>query len=1232
MTILLTKAIILVQKNSFFMRFCMKSGYSFFVLNFFFVISSFSQRKTVTENFTLRTSPVSYHLSFDNQDFFNEDFIEQSGKRSLEERKIDFPEGKFGKGIRMSFIPKPPDETNMSGIDLDLVTAVIFNTYPGNTMGYNEPFIWGGGRISPRLGAVSFWAKGQVRFATSLFEQTTASFGRKERDLISVKINSDMKLSACLRDARYQYHTIESDIVWDSVSWNHIVLNWDWASGLELWLNGKQIATSWGKDGWFETILPGLFHLPAPGITYDELYLMDRPLREGEIRKLYSGNRVPITEGEIYVRKNYDLKRLSDLSGASNSQNLPQVSPDKCISFKEIWPKEVSDGKIPAWHIYDGRNEMAWPHEYAFFTIIPGDGDYHAQKTDIRIPSHATVNYIGLTGNLTHVKIFSGVEEMKEPRELGSVPAGEQFFYGSLFEPTSDSIFRIPFTEKYGSPSDFEGDLYLPLSGEKRIQEVGLYNVSTTPINAVIRQQGEQKLILNNSKDLKLDKRYLFAVNSLVARDERNFSVASDKVTRASKTGKAVNIGGFSRLNMLSLPYENQTGLSKIMISLPIRTEDQEEVLFVRLRDPGVPSRLWNQFAVKLKDFNKGFKRLSLIIDFQDIVMAKDDRIWIDAGTAGKTEILIGDSQNEAALHAFHVPSFVALDAYTEKEIIPAKGQYSKQYEFMPWQFSAKAVSLENPYCYGGSFDMILPALAIKRVKPQDFLARFFIKMGGNDFKDGYRKDPAAAPLITLSNSLGAPEWAIYLRDYNMKRWKIMDYWNRRQNPDGQVGGGWNDDTLFGNMGFEDLGHDGNQGFIDLVNAVQTKFELTGLFKDGFCNITPIDRMHTGDFISERYKTILYNLGQAYAIEREMESAWRLGKPDETPVNYYADGFKSSVNVINWYWGLDVPDKAYISKPVSQLTHDLRSYTSVLDSNSFYRMTGSYVMTDDFVPYGSGWSGSNNIYTYMLGGERGTRLDAHPRPAVSWPFGGGPDVSRLIMRADDDYLRAMVYSFKDELSDLGLQVFRLKDGKYKIGLYEPITEDGEPGKDAIWSTVLDISRFDVVTLPIPPKKSLIIEVELIEVHEKPVRLADLVIDPWDAIWENNDVVATVHNIGNDAGKNITVRLYDGENIIGEKTISDIAAPTDFVPKRTKLEFNNVNFSRNLKVVVDPLNEIREILEVNNSVIVRKSDYQTNDPVMWNLYKKDFKGAWLELLKIQYGDPKAFNVHKEGVQF
>ena len=63
---------------------------------------------------------------------------------------------------------------------------------------------------------------------------------------------------------------------------------------------------------------------------------------------------------------------------------------------------------------------------------------------------------------------------------------------------------------------------------------------------------------------------------------------------------------------------------------------------------------------------------------------------------------------------------------------------------------------------------------------------------------------------------------------------------------DGQVGGGWNDDTLFGSMGLEYIIYDGHDKLGNLINTIFAKMELTDIFKNGYCNISPIDRMHNG--------------------------------------------------------------------------------------------------------------------------------------------------------------------------------------------------------------------------------------------------------------------------------------------------------------------------------------------------------------------------------------------------
>src|SRR5690606_20863560 len=162
--------------------------------------------------------------------------------------------------------------------------------------------------------------------------------------------------------------------------------------------------------------------------------------------------------------------------------------------------------------------------------------------------------------------------------------------------------------------------------------------------------------------------------------------------------------------------------------------------------------------------------------------------------------------------------------------------QYGKMYEFMPWQFTGKQVSISAPYSYGGPVDMILPALAINRVDTNHFIASYLILLSGPDYKDGKVITPENVPLVTLLNPDGAPNWAVYMRDFNRKRHAIADWWAEKQNPDGQLGGGWNDNVLFLSFHQPDLPLDGNENARYVIDAAQTGLEATRYFKDGYCN------------------------------------------------------------------------------------------------------------------------------------------------------------------------------------------------------------------------------------------------------------------------------------------------------------------------------------------------------------------------------------------------------------
>ncbi len=1121
---------------------------------------------------------VAFHLSFEDAGFFQDEVIAQSGKKTVEERKIDFPEGKFGKGIRMNSIPVTPDIDNMSGIDLDMITSLIFNTQPHTDKGFNEPFFWGSGRCNPRLGAVAFWAKGKPPFAWPLFEQTSNAFGRKERDLIGINLDDGMKLSAYVRDARYVRHELKTDVVWNPEIWNHVVLNWDWANGLKLWLNGKVIATSWGGDAWFETMYPGLFHLPTAGIVYDELYLMDRPLSPGEIRRLLTANKAPVDENPVVRRGKDQMNRAAKISGADRGVDFPTVTPGSPFLVKEVWPTEVGDGFVPGWYVTDGRNELAWPHEYAFFTIIPGDGDFHAEKVDLKTKPDAQVNYVTLSGNLTEVKVQAGSGDMKDAEDLYNVPAGDRFFHGKMINAVEGATFRIPFVTGYGAPPGFTGDLNLPLTGDKRIHEVGLYHVGpmTSPPTG-------EKLTITPYNEM-LDNRNNFAFKALTARDERAIALAAARVRSASKPA-VTDIGAFRRLNIWSEPMSAVTGISAVTLELPITTLDPEEALFIRVHDPATPSRLWNQFAVDLKDFDREYSILRLTIDFQDLMLAAGERLWIDLGTAGTCQVLTGESRYPASLTLTKTAPFVSVDDYAAKEIMPALGQFAKMYEFMPWKFTGRTVDINAPYSYSGPFDIIYPALAIKRFKPDHFQSKFMETMAGPFYSaggTGWPADPSKVELKTIRDPYGAPDWAVYLHDFNTFRHKIADWWRAHQNPDAQTGGGWNDDTLFMSFHMADLPLDSNLNAKTIIDSVHVAMERTRLFKDGYCQIEPIDRLHTGDFISERYNTVVNNLGQAYPLERELESAYRSGHPERTPKNYGNGGaFLSSVNVMNWYWGGDVPKEPYVSKPLSELTKEIRLYASAQNDITFYRYTESHVMADDFMPWGS-----YETFEYMMGGKRGARWDAHMKLAAMWPFGAGPEIPRLVLKADDTSLDAVCYSFDSVKRDLGMRLCRIQDGRYRIAVLKDPGGEGKGG-ETLWQTESDLRRFDVVALPIPPRTPVVIRITQVQAKPRPAQLPDLAIDPWDASLKNSTVTAVIHNLGNAPAKNVVVRLLDGDLTLQEKTVSSLDAPVDFQAKRITVSFENVSPARALRVMIDPGNTMPEILEENNIAKVRQ---------------------------------------------
>ena len=191
--------------------------------------------------------PATLHLSFDDFAFLEHDFVARGGHKTIEERGLTLEEGRFGQGLRMNLTPHIDLRDEMSGADLDEVVAVIFRTWRHREHWTvdNQPFLWGAGRFNTASGAVAFWVKGELTEG-ELFNQSAMAWGRAEKHLLAITVGADRRLSAHLVDARYVRHEIRSKKKWDPDRWNHLVLNWDKARGLELIVNGETAASSRG--------------------------------------------------------------------------------------------------------------------------------------------------------------------------------------------------------------------------------------------------------------------------------------------------------------------------------------------------------------------------------------------------------------------------------------------------------------------------------------------------------------------------------------------------------------------------------------------------------------------------------------------------------------------------------------------------------------------------------------------------------------------------------------------------------------------------------------------------------------------------------------------------------------------------------------------------------------------------------------------------------------------------
>lgn len=1117
------------------------------------------------------SGPINHHLAFEDMKFLDGDFVAKSGYKTAADRGLVLVEGRFGKGVTTTIAPSQNDIDNMSGIDLDLITATIFNTrwMQGSMVGYNEPILWGSGKVNPSAGSLAFWVKGPFREGV-LFEQTACAWGRKERGLIGVTVDGDGRIGAYLDDSRYVRHTIVTAAPVPAEGWRHIVLNWDRAEGLELFIDGASAASSWGKDSWWETALPGLLRFPMPRAVYDEVYFFARPLAAKEIDALFKTNTPPQAPNPAADRTPAARDRLARALGISTRSIIPVLTPmtgNTALAFRQIEPDYMGDGHIPAHFCHDGRYELAWPHPISVFTIIPGDVDFTAEKLDIDPPTGVPFNYITVEGNLSGLSMLTGCTKSGDAysgKILADPNDSTAFFHGEMLDRAARGRITVPFLKGYGAPEGFSGTVRLPLTGAARVHEVDMFDVGQADIAPL---PGETVWNLYPEGDL--DERTASAVAALFPSADR--TVFHARRTPDGRPPATADIALLKRVHVITAPLTGDRTIGGIMLDFPAKTSG-EDVLLVKIRDHAAPSRIWMHAEVKLKGFETAEGRLRLRLDCTPFMLAAGDRVWVEIAVLNGLRTRFGGPDG-ARIVLRPAPVAESAPLYEKKALVPALAEYSKMFGYVPWKFDRTTPDFRAPTAFGGPFDILYDAQAVRRVLPRSFLAEFYTEFSKPKYDWGNPADPEKdVEVRKFDIPAGVPRWAWLQRKIQNFRYRVVEWAAMNQNPDGQFGGGWNDDNdmLASKL---DLFLDGSRIAHEMRNRLYEGFDATGYIEDGYCRLTPMDRLHVDDLLHDRFRDLLYSPGDPAKFRRALRTAWRWDKPQETPLNWgTGKSFLYDKGILEWYWGKSAPDSAFSLADTTRVTDRLLRLASFTNDLAFHQFTEARVYTDCQGIYDEGL-----ITAMLVGGSADSTVSAE------WTEGGGEDLARWVTRADSTSFQCRIHSFDTVQRKATVRLFRIVPGTYEVKLSEDI--GGYPGR-VLFTGDSALRRFDTVSVLVPPGKPVLLSVRLVKPEPQKGPLPDLAIAGYDCIRGKASLWVRVSNLGGAQSGLSSIRLYDAAGReLAEQKLPEIPAPLDFVEKSVWITFEKTPETGSLRIVADPRGKVVEIFKGNNEVTI-----------------------------------------------
>jgi hypothetical protein len=204
--------------------------------------------------------------------------------------------------------------------------------------------------------------------------------------------------------------------------------------------------------------------------------------------------------------------------------------------------------------------------------------------------------------------------------------------------------------------------------------------------------------------------------------------------------------------------------------------------------------------------------------------------------------------------------------------------------------------------------------------------------------------------------------------------------------------------------------------------------------------------------------------------------------------------------------------------------------------------------------------------------------------------GLGRDFAAALLAAHSAGIRVALFNISPETRDAAVVPWILDLGaEYIFRLGSDQNHDGQMEQVVSEQTVRLEHRGQEIPFRFPGRTQYLVEMKRTAQGEAPRLSADLALSSDDVQYlpEYARVDVTVHNLGSEPARGISVTLYDGDREIGRQRVPGIEAPLGFDPKtvRVGFRFTPARTSHTFRVIVDSV--VPEITKRNNTIEVER---------------------------------------------